>query len=247
MKPLLFVIFVILVLGVNCDENDLEVQEESARKFVDDYMSKLDDEKFIAGEANWKFSTNITDETLAGKSKAELDYAKFVKEKGLKLLKYDFKNFKDEDLKRKIKKLTNLGTALLPEERFKLLDKVTTDMQSNYAKAKVESFKDKSTFLALEPDLTEIFAKSRDPEELKHYWINWYNTAGTVSKENFFKYAELKNEAAQLNSKVSIINRSSMVNSNNQIFQNFHQALNPGWMNMMMKLLKIKLKKFWSS
>lgn len=74
-------------------------------------------------------------------------------------------------------------------------------MQSNYAKVKICSFEDNTKCnLSIEPDMLEIFAKSRNADELKYYWLQWYNLAGTKVKADFVKYVELKNEAAKMNS-----------------------------------------------
>lgn len=50
-------------------------------------------------------------------------------------------------------------------------------------------------------ELTEILSKSEDPEELKYYWTQWYDMAGTPVRSLFDKYVELNKEAAVLNSK----------------------------------------------
>lgn len=50
-------------------------------------------------------------------------------------------------------------------------------------------------------DVTEIFAKSQDPEELKQIWQEWHAVAGAKAKHNFTEYVELYNEAAKLNGK----------------------------------------------
>lgn len=54
-------------------------------------------------------------------------------------------------------------------------------------------------------DITEIFAKSLDPEELKHTWVEWHKTAGAKARANFTQYVQLYNEAAKLNGKPSSI------------------------------------------
>lgn len=48
-------------------------------------------------------------------------------------------------------------------------------------------------------DITEIFAKSQDPEELKHTWLQWHDAAGAPARNNFTQYVQLDNEAAKLN------------------------------------------------
>lgn len=48
-----------------------------------------------------------------------------------------------------------------------------------------------------------ILKTSEDPEELKYYWTQWYDKAGTPMRSYFDEYVELKNEAANINGKRS--------------------------------------------
>lgn len=45
-------------------------------------------------------------------------------------------------------------------------------------------------------EITSVLEKSNDPEELKYYWLQWYNKAGAPVRSDFDKYAELNHEAA---------------------------------------------------
>lgn len=51
-------------------------------------------------------------------------------------------------------------------------------------------------------EITEIFSKSRDPEELKYVWEQWRKIAGAPVRDLYTEYVQLKNEAARLNSKL---------------------------------------------
>lgn len=74
-------------------------------------------------------------------------------------------------------------------------------MERNYATVHVCSYTDSNNCtLQLEPEISEIFATSTDPEELTYYWLEWYNLAGTPMRQNFIDYVELSNEAARLGS-----------------------------------------------
>lgn len=118
--------------------------------------------------------------------------------------KFHYKEYEDKDLQRKIKKLIKLGYAALPEDKFRELTEVVSDMESNYAKVKVCEYSNrKDCNLSLEPEITEILIASRDPEELKYYWTQWYDKAGTAVKDKFKRYVELNTEAAKLNDFVS--------------------------------------------
>ena len=95
-----------------------------------------------------------------------------------------------------------MGDSILPIDKFKQLQDSLSNMQTNYAKVKICSFEDNTKCdLSIEPHLLEIFSKSRNADELKYYWLQWYNLAGTTVKGDFAKYVQLKNEAAVLNSK----------------------------------------------
>lgn len=48
-------------------------------------------------------------------------------------------------------------------------------------------------------DVTDIFAKSSDPEELRYAWLEWHRAAGGPSKQSFQEYVAMDNEAAKLN------------------------------------------------
>lgn len=73
-------------------------------------------------------------------------------------------------------------------------------MEAIYSKAKICSFNDtKQCNLGLEPELTHILAKSRNPDELKHVWTEWRNAVGPNCKNLYKEYVDLSNEAARLN------------------------------------------------
>ncbi|XP_050072369.1 angiotensin-converting enzyme-like [Anopheles maculipalpis] len=203
---------VLLVLGLVCcvfggklqtskfaSEEELEARE---------YVERIDEEilarRNVGTEAEWAYESNINEDNLVVKNEVAAANAVFVKEVANTLKKYDYESFSDEDLKRKIRKLTKLGYSVLPEDTFaEMLDAINR-MQENYAKVKVCDYRDGSKCdLALEPELTEILANSRDPEELKYYWQQWYDAAGAPTREDFQKYVDLNGEAARMNNYAS--------------------------------------------
>ncbi len=104
------------------------------------------------------------------------------------------------------------------------LQNAITTMETNYAKIRICSYHNRSNCtLQLEPgtvlhrkdlefqfqfifnfhsEVESILSSSEDPDELKYYWEQWYNLAGTPTKSDFATYVRLKNEAARLNSKI---------------------------------------------
>lgn len=193
-----------MLIGViNC--TNFPFISDSVENVAKVYVDSLDNNRTIiknqAALASWDYESDITDEHEKINKEMEIKSAAFDKTIANQLKTYQWQNFMDEDLKRKIKKLTDLGDSALSEERFSDLQDEITEMQSNFAKIKICSYKiSEQCNLSLEPDITEIFSKSRDPLELEYYWLQWYNLAGTPVKNNFGKYIALKNEAAVLNS-----------------------------------------------
>lgn len=68
----------------------------------------------------------------------------FFQEKAKEILSYNFAVYKNEDLKRKFKKLSKLDYAALSAEKFEEITRAITAMESNYAKVRICSYKDKS-------------------------------------------------------------------------------------------------------
>jgi hypothetical protein len=70
-------------------------------------------------------------------------------------------------------------------------------MNRIYSTAKVPSYKNPKILLSLEPDLTEILAKSRDVKELEYYWKEWRKATGEKMRDDFIENIDLFNEAAR--------------------------------------------------
>ncbi|KAL1137895.1 hypothetical protein AAG570_009590, partial [Ranatra chinensis] len=132
--------------------------------------------------------------------KVSSEVAKFTKEKWQETIKFDWAKFKDAELKRQFKKYAILGTAALPEEKHQRLEKIVSQMEEIYSKAKICDFNNTNKCdLSLEPELTQILASSRNPEELEHVWVAWRDATGKKCKDLFQDYVVLSNEASVLN------------------------------------------------
>lgn len=55
--------------------------------------------------------------------------------------------------------------------------------------------------LVLDPDVFQLMAHSRNPEELTHIWREWHDKTGPSMKNKFMRYIQLANQAARLNGK----------------------------------------------
>lgn len=196
-------LFLVLISAISSVVNTSENDEIGAGNYVDEVCEVIRKMSYETAIASWNYESNITDYNKVKNSEEMEKFAEYTKNVAQKLMKFDYKLFTNETLKRLIKKLANVDDEILSVEDYHELNDVIAKMQSNYAKVKIPSFKDKSKMFQLEPEITEVLVKSTDPKELEYYWTNWYNLAGTPCKADFFKYARLKNKAAQLNREFS--------------------------------------------
>lgn len=117
----------------------------------------------------------------------------------MKLRDFDVESFQNETLKRMIEKMSEIGDAVLDPKKYSQLRDALTNMKNIFAKAKVPRYKDGSVLYSLEPEITNILENSRNPEELKYYWTKWHDMTGKPNANDFWKYVQLRNEAAKAN------------------------------------------------
>ena len=70
-------------------------------------------------------------------------------------------------------------------------------MNKIYSTAKVPSYQDKSKMMSMDPDIREITATSRDPDELEYYFTEWRKVTGREMRDLYLQFIDLTNEAAR--------------------------------------------------
>ncbi|CAL1265728.1 unnamed protein product [Larinioides sclopetarius] len=209
------VIFGLLNIFVSANADACDVLRDKyvsgSNTNVDEAVNFLRDHDRLASQiatkgaiASWNYQSNLTEHNKKIMLETEQESAKFSKEAWKNATSFAWKDFKDknETIFRWFKSLSILGTAALPEEKFKELTELSADLQDIYSKAKVCRFNasdNESCNVSLEPELTEMFMTSRNEPELKHAWSQWRDATGKKMKEKFHRYVELSNEAACLN------------------------------------------------
>ncbi|UYV73683.1 hypothetical protein LAZ67_11000343 [Cordylochernes scorpioides] len=121
-------------------------------------------------------------------------YTDFRKEMWLQATSFAWKNLTDPLVRRQFQKLAVLDDAFLPEDEHAEFFRIAAEMWDIYSQAKVDN-------LSLEPDLTRIFASSRNAEDLKKYWVGWRDATGKKIRSQYIKFVELSNEVARANGK----------------------------------------------
>ncbi|CAH0729159.1 unnamed protein product, partial [Brenthis ino] len=197
---LLAAIVAVFVVATQGRDPDLEALEQEGREYIMHLDKMAGVRKNRASLAEWAYTSNITEENEEKRIQVQLELSKQEKQAWEETKMYKWQDFQDFSLRRMFKKYTQLGVSALPDDKYKLLMQCVSGMESNYATSKICDYKNATKCdLALEPDITEIFTKSQDPDELKHTWVEWHKAAGAKARQNFTQYVQLDNEAAKLN------------------------------------------------
>ncbi|XP_077108784.1 angiotensin-converting enzyme isoform X2 [Ranitomeya variabilis] len=170
--------------------------EREAEDFLSVYNSTAEEVWNSYTEASWAYNTNITDHNNQIMLEKNLAMSNHTLQYGRQARNFDFSDFTDSETQRLLRKLSDIDKAALTEEKQKEYNQIVSDMETIYSKAKVCKG-DKC--MPLDPDLTEIMAKSRDYDELLFAWKGWRDVSGKLMRGKYTRYVELGNEAATLN------------------------------------------------
>nr|XP_056719617.1 angiotensin-converting enzyme [Euleptes europaea] len=176
---------------------DKIADEAVARKFLTEYNSTAETVWNAFTEASWAYNVNITDHNKQIMLEKNLEMSSHTLQYGLQARQFDSTDFQDPSIKRILKKLSDIERAALSEVELKEYNQLLSDMETTYSVAKV--CKGGSGCKALDPELTDIMARSRDYDELLHAWKNWRDVSGRKIRTQYKRYVSLSNKAARLN------------------------------------------------
>lgn len=150
-------------------------------------------------------TTYDSHDSLFLQTKITLEYAQFRKKQYDDNFKdADINNFADEDVKRKLKFLKDIGTSALDDNDLTELTTKRNAMSFVYNTAKVCPFDNQNCNLAteglsLDPEIEIRLAESTDFDELHWLWEQWHEKTGKLMRDDYEKYVELMNKAAVAN------------------------------------------------
>nr|XP_048686115.1 angiotensin-converting enzyme isoform X2 [Caretta caretta] len=179
------------------DGIDKVADEAQAKDFLGEYNSTAEVVWNAYSEASWAYNTNITDYNKQVMLEKNLEMSAHTLKHGMQARQFDYSDFQDQSVKRILKKLSDIERAALPDLELKEYNNILSDMETTYSIAKVCKGQDKC--YPLDPDLTDILAKSRDYDELLFFWKGWRDASGKEIKSKYKRYVELSNKAARLN------------------------------------------------
>ncbi|XP_064643851.1 angiotensin-converting enzyme-like isoform X1 [Lineus longissimus] len=193
LSPTLLMVFSVCLLGTD----GLITDEALAAQWLDEYNEAAQQMYFQSVSASWNYNTNITDYNKEIQLNASLRESEFSKETFKNASLFDWRNFKNETLKKMFKDLSNIGIAALDDKaKVKEYNQVVVDMKTLYSTGK---FCMEGNCYQLEPDLTRILRTSRDPEELLRVWKGWRDATGPKIRPLYQRFVELSNEGARAN------------------------------------------------
>ncbi|XP_014258853.1 angiotensin-converting enzyme-like isoform X1 [Cimex lectularius] len=151
-------------------------------------------------DAQWAFETNINEATQLQALEGQLAYTEAQIKIRDVLCKIPKDRVRENHLWRAIRFLSVIGIAALPRDQLDRYNRLINDMLAVYNGATTCSYKDPlKCNLRLEPDLTNIMAKSKDWDELQHTWIEWHRRSGQKIRDLYDQMVDLSNYAARLN------------------------------------------------
>ncbi len=167
-----------------------------AEKFIVDTENLLDDLSVKASRASWVQANFITDDTEAIASQANQDYIEATTKLAADIKRFDGMNL-PPTLARKFKLLKlSLFSLSDPKERAEV-SALGTNLEAEYGKGKACPDVGKHAGKCLPiGEVEQVFAKSRDPEELKQLWVAW-NAVGAPLRQKYTRFIELQNKGAQ--------------------------------------------------
>ncbi|KAI1887172.1 hypothetical protein AGOR_G00203390 [Albula goreensis] len=171
--------------------------EVQAKQFLSEFNSTAEKVWNAYTEASWAYNTDITEENKQIMLQKNLEMSNHTNTYGLEARKYDPTDFQDPEVKRILKKLSDIERAGLPEEELKEYNNLLATMETKYSVA--EACREDGKCHPLDPDLNKIMAESRDYDELLFAWEGWRNASGRILREDYKKYVQLANKAARLN------------------------------------------------
>ena len=170
--------------------------KDEAEKFIADAEKRLLDLNIKSGRADWVKSTYVTDDTEALAAQANEKLIAATSELAEQSRRYEALDL-SPDAKRKLKLLKLSLTLPAPKDSAERaeLTRIAASMEGDYGKGKYCPDNDQSKCMSL-PQLEEIMANSRDPEELKRVWIGWHQIAVPIKKD-YVRFVELSNKGAK--------------------------------------------------
>jgi peptidyl-dipeptidase A len=167
-----------------------------AEKFIGDSEKLLADLSVKSSRAEWVQNNFITDDTEAIASQANQDFIEATTRLAKEVKRFDGMKL-PQVLDRKFKLLKLLLFSLSDPKEREEVSNLGTNLEAQYGKGKAcpPSGKHAGKCLPI-GEVEQVFASSRDPQEMKEVWIAWH-AIGAPLRQKYTRFIQLQNKGAQ--------------------------------------------------
>ncbi len=189
------------------DEKNTAPTPQEAKEFLEAAEKDIEELNAIGARVYWINANFITEDTDWLASKVGADYAKLATRLANEAKRFNGLDL-PADMRRKMDGLKRGSEFPAPDKEgaAEKLSKIMTDLNSAYGKGKFKYKSPDPQFAALyenNPDgvlslgaLSDIIAKSRNPEELQTVWAGWREISPPMKKP-YTEMVEIINEGSQ--------------------------------------------------
>ena len=174
-----------------------------AEKFMNDTEAQLLDLSIKAGRAAWVQSNFITDDTEALAADANERYIEATTKIARDIKGYDGVKLPPMLARKFLLLKLQLFSLSNPKERAEYAT-LASGLEGSYGKGKACLKEGKNAGKCLPiGEVEQVFAESRDPEELKQVWTAWHevgmakDSSGETMRKRYARFIELQNKGAQ--------------------------------------------------
>ena len=181
--------------------------QENATEFLRRYNTEARTYRYVSGQANWEYNTNITSETNARLIETTLRVSKYFAKVSENATKIN-QTGESEDTKRQLSLILSSATS----KNETIVKRVTTlraNLKQMYSKGCVPARASQvptlngtwngTKCLPLDPDLYKILGKSRNYTELEFAWKGWRDATGPKMKPVYKEFVDALNIGAREN------------------------------------------------
>ncbi|XP_055905009.1 angiotensin-converting enzyme-like [Eupeodes corollae] len=193
-------LFTVIALAI-CNGKSISSNsnEEEAKVFLKETSDELF--KFFdqVGDSYYRDHDNSYDQRESYKNYT-IVYTKIFED----AQKFDYKNFKDPELKFAFETLIKEADLKIVGDQFlEILDSVE-EMKKLEDEEIIPDYHDKTNKLAFDPDVASIMESTDDPEELQHYWSEWRKLIGEKAAADLDLTVEACKAAAEKTGKTPL-------------------------------------------
>ncbi|XP_055903108.1 angiotensin-converting enzyme-like [Eupeodes corollae] len=187
-----FTIFGAIIFTI-CHGTELNNNENDAKIFLNQISAKLFN---IYDEVNQANTIPIYNVQIQGVFNEEIGLKRIARD----ARKFDFENFKDNDLKYAFEILIkSIDLKVIKRKLFSDLFNSREELPPFLRNVQINDFYDNEIKRTYTPDIENIITTSQNPEELQYYWNEWRKTTDEWAYHNIDVVLKALKNAAKFN------------------------------------------------